>query len=213
MLEFLIPLATLAVVQLLAVISPGQSFVIISRLALANGRKPALAATLGLGTGTVIWAIGAIAGLAIILKQAAWLYALLKILGGLFLLYLAYNLWRNANSKPVIGGGQSAVVSISQAYRLGLMTQMSNPKVAVFFGSIFFALIPANSPAWVYAASVLIVFANEIGWNVLVSIFFSVEKTRQIYLKAKSWIDRTMAGVLGLIGGGLLVDAGQSFYE
>jgi len=211
--EFFLPLATLAIVQLLAVISPGQSFVIISKLALANGRKPALAATLGLGTGTVIWAIGAIAGLAIILKQAAWLYALLKVGGGIYLLYLAFGLWRDATLKPSINNAQKLPLSSSKAYKLGLMTQMANPKVAVFFGSIFFALLPANSPNWVFAASVLIVFTNEIGWNALVSMFFSVDKTRSVYLKAKTSIDRIMAGVLGLIGAGLVIDAGNSFSE
>jgi threonine/homoserine/homoserine lactone efflux protein len=205
--EFLLPLVTLGVVQLLAVISPGQSFVVISKLALSCGRRSALSASLGMGVGSVVWALFAIAGLALVLEQAAWLYSLLKLAGGLYLLFLAWKIWGHAPEKPDVSAVAVLSVPPGRAFVLGLMTQLANPKVVVFFGSIFFALLPADSVAWVYLASLLIVFCNEVAWYALVSVFFSVEKVRSVYLRAKTWIDRSTAGALSLIGIGLIADA------
>ena len=79
--ELLFPLITLWAVQLLAAISPGQSFVLISKLALSNPRPIALSAVMGLGAGTIIWSSAAIGGLAIVLEHAAWAYTAFKIAG------------------------------------------------------------------------------------------------------------------------------------
>ncbi|MHA3915781.1 LysE family translocator [Halovulum sp. GXIMD14793] len=208
--EFILPLATLAIVQMLAVISPGQSFVVVSRLALSSGRKSAIFASLGMGFGSVLWAMAAIAGLAIILENAAWLYGLMKLAGGAYLIFLAVKIWRHAPSKIELSGTTSQQLSLKHSFGLGFMTQLANPKVVIFFGSIFFALLPANSEYWVYLVSLVIVFLNETIWYTLVSFFFSIEKTRQTYLKLKAWIDRGMASALGLLGGGLVADAADT---
>lgn len=209
--EFLLPLATLAFVQLLAVISPGQSFVVVSKLALSEGRPAALSATFGLGVGTIIWAVAAIFGLALVLENATWLYAGMKFAGGLYLLFMAVMLWKGAPTRPDMTQDIARNISAPRAFLLGVTTQLANPKVVIFFGSIFFALLPENSTNWVYFVSVVIVFLNETIWYSLVSVFFSVEKTRRLYLRAKVWIDRVMALALGALGLGLAMDAGRSF--
>lgn len=205
--EFALPLATLALTQLLAVISPGQSFLVVSRTALSSGRTPALIATLGMGIGSVFWAAGAIAGLAVLFEQVGWLYVTLKIAAGLYLLFLAITLWRHADDSIDVEEIDTHTLSPLAALRLGFLTQIANPKVIVFFGSIFVALLPAQPPLWVIAATLTIVFVNETSWYTLVSCLFSATKSRNAYLRAKRWIDRGMAGLLALIGGKLIADA------
>lgn len=121
--EFLLPLMSLAAVQLLAVISPGQSFVVVLKLALSQGRSSAMAATVGMGVGSVIWATAAISGFAIILKQAAWLYSTLKFIGGAYLLFLAVMLWRHALEELKLEGRALSSTSIPSAFILGLLTR------------------------------------------------------------------------------------------
>ena len=65
--DYLAPLAILAITQLLAAISPGQSFVLISKLALSSNRSVALSAAMGLGLGTIIWSSAAILGVAFLI--------------------------------------------------------------------------------------------------------------------------------------------------
>jgi len=206
--EFLLPLATLAVVQLMAVISPGQSFLFVARTAVDDGRVAALMATLGMGLGSCLWAAAAMLGMAIVLQSAAWAYAFLKIAGGLYLVYLAVMLWRGAPAPLHMGGdGSPRAVRPWAALRDGFLIQIANPKVVVFFGSIFFALLPAGSPPWVMAAAIAIVFANEVSWYAAVSLLFSARRPRDVYVRLKAPFDRAMAGVLALIGARLIADA------
>ena len=186
--------------------SPGQSFLVVSRTALANGRTSALVVAFGMGIGTVFWATGAIVGLTILFEQTAWLYLMLKLTAGFYLLFLAVMLWRNTEAPDAIqqSGGQS--LSILAALRLGFITQIVNPKVAVFFGSIFIALLPANAPAWVVMAAIGIVFTNEIGWLAFVSCLFSVPVFRRSYTKVRPWLDRTTAALSAFIGGKLILE-------
>lgn len=209
--QYALPLATIAVTQLLAVMSPGQSFLVVSRTALASGRGAALAVSFGMGVGTIVWAGGAMLGLAALFEQAAWIYGVLKFAAGLYLLFLAFTLWRQAGAPPDAGTDGRARLGFAAALRLGFLTQIANPKVIVFFGSIFVALLPAQPPGWIIGAVLLIVFINEIGWLAIVSFLFSAARPRGAYLRLKRWIDRAMAGLLAVIGGKLMVDSELDF--
>src|SRR5262245_57456087 len=202
--ELVLALGALAIVQLMAVISPGQSFLFVARTAMTEGRLRALVTTLGLALGSCVWAVAAMLGMAVVLEHAAWAYALLKIAGGLYLAYLAVMVWRHAAEPIEIGSGGQKQARLSTALFRGVLIQISNPKVVVFFGSIFFALLPASPPLWVMAAAVLIVFVNEAVWYALVSLLFSSPRPRGAYLRLKPHFDRVMAGMLGLIGAKLI---------
>jgi threonine/homoserine/homoserine lactone efflux protein len=206
-LEFIPALASLALVHILAVISPGQSFLVVSKLALSSGRPAAFAASFGMGAGSVVWAGAALAGLALVLQHDLWLYALLKLGGGGYLVYIALAHWRHSKAELARSDVAAKPVSLPAAFLQGLMTQLANPKVVIFFGSIFFGLLPAHAPPWVYGASIVIVFSSECLWYSTVATAFSIDRSVKIYLRAKVWIDRTVAVVLGLIGLKLIYDA------
>ena len=205
--ETLIPLATLAIVHLLAVISPGQSFLMVSRTALASGRPAALAAAAGMTLGVVPWVIGALLGLALLFSRAAWLYNLLKVAGGLYLVYLAVQVWRHAAEPVRIGEDGTAATGLGNAFLTAALTQVANPKVVVFFGSIFVSVLPASPPAWMVLAIFAIVLFNEAIWYILVALLFSAERPRAAYMGVKPWVDRLMAVALGALGGRLILDA------
>ena len=112
---------------------------------------------------------------------------------------------------PDAGENGQRPMRVPAALRLGFLTQIANPKVIVFFGSIFVALLPAQPPGWVTGAVLVIVFANEIGWLAVVSCLFSAARPRSAYLRLKRWIDRVMAGLLAVIGGKLIAGTDFSF--
>jgi threonine/homoserine/homoserine lactone efflux protein len=205
--DLALSLATLAVVQLMAVISPGQSFLYIARTAVAAGRAPALAATLGMAVGSCVWAVAAMLGMAVVLQQAAWAYSLLKLAGGIYLLYLGVMLWMHASDPVEVGEGGAKRIRQTAALRQGFLIQIANPKVVVFFGLIFFALLPAQAPLWAMLAAILIVFVNEAAWYATVSVLLSASQPRGAFLRVKTALDRAMAGALGLIGARLIADA------
>ena len=202
------PLLTVAVVHLLAAMSPGPSFITVSRTALASGRQAGLASALACGFGVLPWAIGAILGVVIVFNQAPWLYAALKAAGGLYLLYLALMVWRHARS-PIEIADSDPRQTLGQALGQTFLTQITNPKVAVFFSAIFVSVLPPDPPLWMMVAILSIVFANEAAWYSIVALGLSAARPRALYLSLKSILDHAMAALLGALGVKLLADAGR----
>ena len=87
-----------------------------------------------------------------------------------------------------------------QGFLRALLLQMSNPKIMVFFGSIFLSLLPAQSPGWLDGAALAIVAANEFIWFALLALLFSGDAAQAFYRRTKLWLDRIMGGVLSLLG-------------
>jgi threonine/homoserine/homoserine lactone efflux protein len=81
-----------------------------------------------------------------------------------------------------------------------LLTQLSNPKAAVFYGSIFAALLPASPSTWLLLVLPPSVFLVEAGWYAIVAMLFSSRRPRAIYVGAKGWIDRVAGAVMGALG-------------
>jgi threonine/homoserine/homoserine lactone efflux protein len=204
--EFAVPLLGIWLANLLATISPGPSFVMVARTAAEKSRRAGVAASLGMALGACLWAAAAMFGLAVLFAELAWLYRAVQVLGSLYLIYLAVTIWRGAREPLRLDSGGVAADAPGRAFVLGLMVQLSNPKVAVFFGSIYVALLPQHAPAWVWALALVLVLINESAWYSAVALMFSQDRARRAYGRAKLWLDRAMAGFLGAIGAKLLFD-------
>lgn len=184
----------------MAAASPGPSFVLVAQTAVGSGRRAGLLAAFAMMLGAVAWAAAALFGLQALFARFEWLYLAMRIGGGLYLLYLAVMMWRHAPEplpEPSAGGGKTGAM---QGFVRALLLQLSNPKVMVFFGSIFLALLPADPPGWMQAATLAIVAFNEFTWYVLITLLFSGGPARTIYRRAKVWLDRIMGGALALLG-------------
>lgn len=191
--------------------SPGPSFVVVARTAVAASRRDGLAAGLGMGVGGVTFGALALLGLQTVLARVAWLDAGLKVAGGLYLLYLAVRLWGDAGAPVTLPEGRGAgPAGPARSFALGLSTQLSNPKTVVAYASIFAALLPAVHPRWLYVALPPSIFVIEAGWYSLVALTFSAGRPRAVYLRLKSWIDGAAGGVMAALGLRLLVDAGRA---
>lgn len=181
--------------------SPGPSFVLVSRISVANSRLHGLAAALGMGLGGAFFAVLALAGLVALLEKVEWLYLVLKIAGGLYLVHLGIAIWRGARQPIAVETTDGrAALSVSRALALGLITQVSNPKTAVVYASIFAALMPQNPPVAVILALPPIIFLIEASWYAVVALAFSAPRSQQAYLSGKLWIDRLAGAVIGALG-------------
>ncbi|WP_178130408.1 LysE family transporter [Reyranella sp. CPCC 100927] len=206
--EFLYPLIGFALVHLLAVASPGPTFLVVARTAATGSRAAALVAAVAVGIGALVWATAALFGLQALLVRFEWLYLTLRIAGGLYLVYLGVQLVRHAGKGDAMAvvAATPGTTSLARVFREALMVQLSNPKVAVFFGSVFLTLLPAAAPAWMVAAVLAIVFVNECGWFTLVALLFSGNAVRAVYRRARVWIERLTGGVLAALGLRLALD-------
>ncbi|MCJ8237397.1 LysE family translocator [Peteryoungia algae] len=181
--------------------SPGPSFVLVSRISVSNSRLHGLAAAIGMAFGGAFFAILALAGLVALLQQVDWLYLVLKCAGGLYLAYLGIAIWRGAREPisvtPADGRSRFAV---SRAFFLGIVTQVSNPKTAVVYASIFAAVMPQDPPLALILALPPLIFLIEAGWYAIVALVFSTPRSQRAYLGGKVWVDRLAGAVIGALG-------------
>ena len=209
--DMVISITGIVLALLIGAMSPGPSFVLVARTSIALSRKDGLANALGMGLGGAIFAGMALLGLHLAMQSVVWLYVGFKLLGGLYLLYLAIRLWRGAGQPVAIpGDGSQRKGALGRSCLLGLATQISNPKTAIYYASVFAALMPAHIPAEASLALLVLVFLLESAWYAIVAVAFSSEHPRAAYLKSKVWIDRIAGSVMGLLGTKLIADAGEA---
>jgi threonine/homoserine/homoserine lactone efflux protein len=208
MTENLLTLATIGMVHLAAAMSPGPSFLITARTAVARSRADGVKVALGIGLGTIVWSSVALMGLNFLSQQYHWLFIFFRVAGALYLLWIACQIfWHAADPVEMNWAGQEIE---NDPLLRGFLTQISNPKVAVFFGSIFVAMLPGEVPGWMVVMLIAIVTMNEILWYSVVSLFFGSSPVRRVYLVAKRWIDRVTGAFLGLLSLRLLWQAGDA---
>lgn len=196
----------------LGAISPGPSFVMVARTALAKSRKEGLSAAVGMGVGGAFFAAVAVLGLHALFAAVPSLYVALRVLGGGYLLYFGYRLWRGARQPmvPRHTPPQESSRSAWRSFALGLVTQVSNPKTAVVFASVFASLLPREVPPSAVLWLPVMIFVIETTWYSFVAIALSALSPRACYLGSKARIDRAAGCVMSALGAKLVVEVHQS---
>lgn len=197
--SFLI-LCSISFALVLGAVSPGPAFIYVAKNSIAVSRKHGLFTALGTGTGAALFGLLAVLGLQAILLAVPSAYLILKICGGIYLLWLAYKIIRHAKEPISMNNDSTTRMSFSQAYRSGLVVQLSNPKIAIILASVFTALLPKEIPTYYYFVLPILCFFIDAGWYSLVAMALSAEKPRQVYLKFKKVFDRIAGGVMTILG-------------
>ncbi len=195
---FIIPISLFLLV---GVISPGPSFILVAQTAMAKSRSEAVAVSIGMGVGATIFAVMASVGLFVLLESVPWIYLTLKVLGGIYLCFLAYKIWRSSK-EPLNHDSPENKTSNGKIkmFFLGLFTQLSNPKTAIVFGSAFAAFLPKEIPDYSYILLSCSAFLIDTGWYILVATLLSTQKTQNRYKKYKTKICRVASGMMGIMG-------------
>lgn len=186
--------------SLMAAISPGPAVLMAARTGLTEGFRTGAWLAAGIGLGAVVWASAALFGLGMLFALAPALLWAFKIVGAAYLCWLGWTLWRSARDPLDLSAAPALPRSAASAFRLGLFTQLANPKPAVMFAAIFLGTVPSSTPLWVLVALLLVVFLNESLWNTAVARIFSLNRTRARYISLKTVIDRIFGAGLAALG-------------
>jgi threonine/homoserine/homoserine lactone efflux protein len=150
-------------------------------------------------------------GIHVLLTNIPILYIVFKVAGGLYLLYIAYLIWSASKQELILQQeDKSKITTNKKSFLLGLFTQLSNPKAALAYSGIFAALLPSELPASIYFILPPLIFLTETSWYLVVTFVLSSSKPRSVYLKSKSFIDKTTAFVMGALGTKLLLSASEN---
>jgi threonine efflux protein len=199
-------LIAIAVLHWAVLVIPGFNFVLIGQLAAGGSRRAALVAVAGMTSATLVWATLAVAGVGAVFTALPGVRLAVQIAGGLYLLHLALKLWR-AGGAGAATPGPTAVLGHAAAFRAGFVTSMLNPKIALFYGSVFATALPADPPMLMVLLAVALVFANSVLWHGSLAWMLSNSAVQQAYLRHSRALNRGSALLVGGYGARLIVSA------
>lgn len=198
---------TIAILHWVALVTPGVNFVLILQLAAGSPRSVSLSAAAGITTVTFLWALLAILGMGAAFSAHPALRQAFQIAGGAYLCYVAWKLWRAPAS--VATEVKAVTTSRAAAFRMGFITNVFNPKTALFFGSVFATALPPSPGPAVLAGAVLLCWFNAVVWHVFLALAFSHGRVQSAYQRGRTVFNRGAAGLVGAFGLRLLVTTVQ----
>lgn len=140
-------LALFVVSGLLLNMMPGPDSLLIMLRSGSQGWRAGSAAALGIGTGTMIHVLAAALGLSALLSASAELFTVIKLAGALYLVYLGVSLFRQPAANSTAGAAVTLpALSYGRIYRQGVLTNVLNPKVALFFLAFVPQFIAPDAP-------------------------------------------------------------------
>ena len=187
---------------LAAMASPGPAFLMVLRNAIVAGRRAGVLTGLGLALVAAMWTGAALLGLAALFEVVPWLYAAMKIGGALYLLYIAWGLWRGA-ARPLDPQGRAAR---GRFVRAGALVNLANPKSVLFAGAVIVVIFPAGLSPGQSALIVANHFGVEVAVYAAMACGLASPPARAAYLRIKALADRVAAGLMAALGLRLLLD-------
>ncbi|MCU1647605.1 MAG: putative rane protein YrhP [Nocardia sp.] len=196
----------------LLALTPGPDTFLVLRFTMA-GRRPGIAAAVGSSFGGLVWAVVVAAGVAALLEQSATAYRSLKVIGGIYLLYLGVRALLEHRRGHAAGapdltadGVQAQRVSVRSAFAAGLLSCIFNPKVGLFY----LAVLP-QFLSQVTFANTLGLGAIECTIAAIEMVLLAVAASRAVALlrkpKVRDRLEQVSAAILAALGLGTVASA------
>ena len=195
-------LLAFAGVAVVVTLTPGPATALVVRSALRGGRRSALETTLGNATGILFWAVASAIGVSALVAASEVAFVVLKVAGAITLIALGIESYRRGRRTP-----EEAPRARGSAYRVGLVTGLANPKLAVFFIALFPQFLPRGEPVLpMTLAMALIVIACDLVYFSLLAVL--VTRAKHAFAKGP-WakrMERASGSVLVALGLRLAVE-------
>lgn len=195
-------LLTVAAIWTIAAITPGPNFLSVARCSVGGDLWAAFACVAGTVCGTLVWGLAGWLGISALFAAAPSLFVGLKALGASYILWLGWKLLRGAwQNGPVAGREEVAArLTAGKAFRIGLLTNLANPKTAIFVASIFASALPADHH-WATGPAAVALMAIISGvWYLSLALCLSRPAMRTVYLAARRKIDAAAGALFTALG-------------
>ena len=190
-------LALLYIAWLIGGGSSGPATLALASTGMARGRKAALALAMGSLVGSGAWAIAAAAGFSAAMVANAWLTDSLRIIGVLYILWLAFKSIRSALRPwaPTMAAAMPA--KPAKAFLGGLMLHVTNPKAILSWGAVYAVAVPPGAGVAELAGMGLFLFSGSIIVFVGYALMFSTEAAMRRYMRARRWFEAAFGVLFG----------------
>lgn len=190
--------------SLIVVLMPGTGVIYTLSCGLFQGRAASVAAAFGCTLGILPHMTASMLGLAALLHASALAFQAVKLAGVAYLLYLAWQMWREAGPPPVAepeaaGGVPRGLARVSVR---GFLINILNPKLSIFFLAFLPQFTPANAvdPMWVMAGHSAVFMAMTFVVFVLYGMFAALAREHMSSPRAMRWLRRSFAGLFAALG-------------
>lgn len=197
--EYLVLIITILFVDFLALVSPGPNFILITSSAVSQSRKHALWTGCGIASGSLVWASAATLGIVSVFEVFPLLGLILKAVGVVYLIYLGVRLLRSRGyqlSEERFKGTEG----VTAGYWRGFMVNMTNPKSATYYASVFAAFLTPEMPVWLLVVLVTAIGLMSLIWHAMLAFGFSATSVQRRYIALSKYIDRLCGGLLVYLG-------------
>ncbi|NUJ98009.1 LysE family transporter [Candidatus Gracilibacteria bacterium] len=190
---------TIISIHLLATISPGPDFIMTIKNSLNYGRKIGIFTAIGIGLGIGVHILYCALGLALVISKSIILFNTIKILGALYLIYIGILSFKSKGIDINITQ-EKATISKFQAFKMGFLTNVLNPKATLFFLSLFTFILSPSTPIHILLLIALILIADTILWFIFVSLLFTQSRIQIFFSKIQKTFNKIFGGILIAIG-------------
>jgi threonine efflux protein len=195
-------------IQTVGVLSPGPSVMLILGVATARGRAPAVLTAFGISCGSIVLAGSVVLGIAVIFAEFAYAMTVMRIIGGLYLFWLAFKAFSKAVNPPPLEMKGVAARSAARTALAGFLLQVTNPKAIAFWLAIAAVGGVSHAPAPVIALFVLLAWINSFVGHAAYALLLSAAPVRALLVRFRSWVEGAL-GAFFVFAGYKLLTAGQ----
>jgi RhtB (resistance to homoserine/threonine) family protein len=197
---------TVTIIGLLAVMSPGPDFLIVTRNSLLYSKRVGLCTALGITIGTIWWVAASLLGISLLISKMVLLFNVLRWFGAAYLIYLGVKSFRTQKGAPANKNGENVPESISlspsplKGFFMGLGTNFLNPKAALFFVSFFSIIITSKTPTMLRMGYGLEISLIALIWFSLLATVLSTSRIKGAFERISTWLNRVTGAILILLG-------------
>lgn len=187
----------IAVITLLAVISPGADFALVSRNSYLYGRKQGIYTAYGIACAVWIHISYSVLGLSFLKHYIPNLLHIIQYIGALYLMYIGY---KTFTQQQISDHATHTLLRPRQAFIQGFLGNSLNPKTTLFVMSIFAQLLRGNHGLTHLIGYGMFISASHLLWFLLISLFCSTPVIRNKILRKQVSINRFIGTVLATLG-------------
>ena len=187
----------IAIITLLAVISPGADFALVSRNSYLYGRKQGIYTAYGIACAVWIHISYSVLGLSLLKHYITNLLHIIQYIGALYLMYIGY---KTFTQQQISDHATHTLLRPRQAFIQGFLGNSLNPKTTLFVMSIFAQLLRGNHGLMHLIGYGMFISASHLLWFLLISLFCSTPVIRNKILRKQVSINRVIGTVLATLG-------------
>ena len=199
--EFTAALLSILTIHLMASISPGPDFAVVSQTTLLKGRKAGVICGIGVCVGILFHISYSLTGLAVILHNSRFLTQMIGLVGGGYLMYLGYKSIKGSFLKSShLSNLDNKNTTSTSAFFSGLMVNVFNPKAAIYFISLFSVVVSPSMEVEKLFLIITLIISVQMSWYFTFIFIVTLPRVKLLFDSKVYLIDRLLGGLMLLMG-------------